>query len=301
MALTYGWNVITAGMVDADSPLNQVLMDGIRENLIHNWEYIGGRDYTATDNHDHDGVNSKLVTSVADAAISQAKLKTTMGEISRQNGPGIVEAVLPGGEYGFFPQIKCSQAENTAQYWLWYPDGGANDLPTTYATRITWCVGDLNDKIWLQQRYVQASGEVHWVFFLRNKITKKVEQTYQAPDHPCFGNGGKPLLVSHPFGHYDPTIHEIVVINPSKAEIEEMHRAKQIEDETKPNRSLLEIMEEDYEIDEDSNPEWPKDEVTVGLPLDWNELLLGSKIKPIKKKIPKPEYVIVRAFKKKIK
>lgn len=60
MALTYAWNNITAGMVDSDSPINQVLMDDIRENLIHNYEYIGGVTYTPAEDHDHDGVNSAL-------------------------------------------------------------------------------------------------------------------------------------------------------------------------------------------------------------------------------------------------
>jgi len=43
-------------------------MDDIRENLIHNYEYIGGVTYTPTDNHDHDGVNSaatKLTVAVS--------------------------------------------------------------------------------------------------------------------------------------------------------------------------------------------------------------------------------------------
>jgi len=56
MALTYVWNAIVAGQTDSDSPLNQVLMDDIRENLIHCHEYIGGITYTPAEDHDHDGV-----------------------------------------------------------------------------------------------------------------------------------------------------------------------------------------------------------------------------------------------------
>ena len=54
------WTVITDGTVDADSPLDETLMTALRDNLVHLEEWIGFS-YTAAQDHDHDGVNSKGV------------------------------------------------------------------------------------------------------------------------------------------------------------------------------------------------------------------------------------------------
>ena len=122
----------------------------------------------------------------------------------------------------------------------------------------------------------------------------------QSPDHPCFGNGGKPLLVSHPFGSYDPETQEIVVINPTEEELEEM-MAKCVKGEDEPDKDLLEIIMEEYEIDEDSTPKWTDKEVTVGLPKtkDWKRERDGTPVIPIKKKIPKPDYIKVKSLRRK--
>jgi len=79
MGLTYSWNTIDASQTDADSPLDQTLMDSIRENIMTLYESIVGAPYTSppytiTDAHNHDGVNSALITSVADGSITNAKL-----------------------------------------------------------------------------------------------------------------------------------------------------------------------------------------------------------------------------------
>lgn len=61
MAFTSTWSTIAATQTDADSPLDTVLIDGIRQNLIYLREYIGST-YTPSTAHNHDGVNSALVS-----------------------------------------------------------------------------------------------------------------------------------------------------------------------------------------------------------------------------------------------
>jgi hypothetical protein len=107
---------------------------------------------------------------------------------------------------------------------------------------------------------------------------------WQSPDHPCFGTGS--INIPHPF-HPDvryidgkpvlPIIIEgqliatpkveIIVINPTLKEIEQMELETVVEDETKSDKDLLEVITENYEIDENSNPAWPSVPVTVGLPI----------------------------------
>jgi len=72
MAISHAWTEITTGQTDADSPLNQILMDAIRGNTYHNFDWIG-KDYTPADNHDHDNVNSKSVV-LGDGVVTTAKL-----------------------------------------------------------------------------------------------------------------------------------------------------------------------------------------------------------------------------------
>jgi len=136
-----------------------------------------------------------------------------------------------------------------------------------------------------RQRYVTSSGEVYWVFILREKLTKKILAMYQAPDHPCFGNGGKPLLVPHPFGNYDLTQHDVL----------EMREGCIVQAEDDPDQDLLQVIKEEYDIDDISaEPNWPTKKVTVGLPPEAD--FIGAVKEPIpvpliKKSIPKPKEV----------
>lgn len=254
--------------------------------------------------HDHDGINSKSAVLADDvitqakihsAAVGQTELKTSSGSVS--NGGNIANHTLPGGEYGFYPQIK-KDVEGAMDACICNSDAG--NIGTSYVTNIT-LFREAANTAYAQQRYVTASGEVFWVFILRDKITKNVLSMWQSPDHPCFGNGNKPKLCPHPFGSYDPAIHEIVVINPSKEETLEMRKATVVEADDRPDRDLLQVIAEDYEIDESSNPDWPSIPVTVGLPRDWEEAWLQRRnVRPIKKVIPQPEGVMVRELRKRV-
>ena len=246
------------------------------------------------------------------AAVSQAKLKTSQGEVSTSSTIP-VNLTLPGGEYGFYPRLKRLGGQGVKTVTAQLSGGDLANFSLSYITNITLHVGGEGNVAYAQQRYVTSSGEVHWVFILRDKITKQVLSMYQAPDHPCFGNGGKPLLVPHPFGDYDETKHEIIVINPSLKEIEQMELETIVDDETLPDKDLLEIITENYEIDEDSNPAWPSIPVTVGLPKHVKDKKTGKKIlagyrfmkgdtiiEPVKKRIVKPDFIKVKSLKRKL-
>ena len=56
------WVVIADSAVDADSPVDQALMTGLRDDLVHLREWLGGSYAAAAAvDHNHDGVNSALV------------------------------------------------------------------------------------------------------------------------------------------------------------------------------------------------------------------------------------------------
>ena len=248
------------------------------------------------DGHDHDGVNSKTPV-LADASVAQAKLKTSQGSVSHQSTQANI--VLPGGEYGFYPQTKGNSVSSAAEVLASMAGQDATATSTSYITNIFLGNEHVDYTGYAQQRYVTASGEVFWIFILRDKVTKNIISMYQAPDHPCMGNSGKPLLVPHPFLGYDSNKYEIIVINPTDKELQKM-RAKIIQPEDKPDKDLLEVILKEYEIDEISKPKWSTKKVTVSLPPDWNEAWLNrTSIVPIKKVIPKLDYILCKKLKKK--
>ena len=66
------WNGRTASQVDADSPLDTTLMDGLRKDLDHLRQVLYGSTdpnfHTPIWGHDHDGTNSKLVVLASQTA-----------------------------------------------------------------------------------------------------------------------------------------------------------------------------------------------------------------------------------------
>ncbi|MFZ5697774.1 MAG: hypothetical protein ACOY9J_03475 [Pseudomonadota bacterium] len=54
------FTTIADGDIDPESPITTGLMTSLRDNDIHLQEWLG-KNYTAAVDHDHDGVNSKLM------------------------------------------------------------------------------------------------------------------------------------------------------------------------------------------------------------------------------------------------
>jgi len=246
----------------------------------------------------HLAANAVETAKILDANVTQAKLKTSMSAVSHTGNTTYTHKTLPGGTYGFHPQVRVSSA--ASGYCVAMYDINPQTTNTTYATNVVLRVGDAGYTVYAQQRYVTSSGEVFWIFILRDKATKKIFSVCHAPDHPCFGNGGKPQLVPHPFPDFNESTQEIIVINPSKEEVIELKRRTVVDSETEPDRDLIDVILEDCHLDETTEPDWPTKEVTVGLSPEWEEKAIGESIAPIKKIIPKPAYIKTAALKIKI-
>ena len=250
------------------------------------------------------GNDSRLI---GNGRIDQAALKTSIQSQSYDIVyGGTYRFTLTGGEYCFQSTYKGETSEISM-------GGCTMNLPTSYVTKIALSNSSSTAYrlAYVLHRYITSSGEVNWLFILRDKNTKKIIGRSFAPDHPCFGNGGKPLVVPHPFGNYDETKYEIIVINPSNAEIDRMEKMTIVEDESLPDKDILEVITENYEIDEGSNPPWPNKAVTVSLPkyvtdkktkkkvlADYRFMSPGTKVTPVKKVIPKPDYIKVKSLKR---
>ena len=176
-----------------------------------------------TTSHDHDGGDG--------AVIPQGGIKTAIGSVSTTTAG--INLILPGGEYGFYPQVKSSLS--SAQYEIGAvmsaPDGTA--APTAYVTNINLSNED-NATSSAQQRYIQASppykiGNKKWGHFLYMLVDTQgnVKAAYEAEDPPYAYNGPSQhkkdsieriQAVPHPFPKYwgkDPAVDglEIVLVD----------------------------------------------------------------------------------------
>ena len=198
MAFTYGWNNITAGMVDADSPGNETLFQGIRRNMIHLREWIGQSYYlNAASDHDHDGQNSKPVAGVGGRAVNRASIKSASGTVG---GGAAANYLLPGGAWGFYPNVyqpALAYPSYKITAYIALNGGGVGAAGWTTPR----CNIYLSTTVFAYQVYIQASppytlgGRLwrHFLFVLRQKSDGKVMGAYEAPDPP-WGNNGPPSI-----------------------------------------------------------------------------------------------------------
>ena len=290
-------------MIEGDIPGQHFVMDLQYSLALDKWVLLNG--------------------GVPDRSISQAKLKTsseTAGTLSVVSG-GTVESsyTLPGGEYGFMPSFRCWTNESgrwpVSLYSGLLQDYDGYTLGSTNKNVIymKFTGGTIAGTSWFQcnQRYVTSSGEVPWFFALRDKRTKFVKASVFSLDHPCFGNGGKPNLVPHPF-QIPKDDEEIIVINPTPEQIAAAEDYS-IRGDDEADYSVLRSLLEMYDIDEDSRPSWPDVPVTVGITKvlspqgrmikanadNLKTVPEGTPIEVIKKVIPQTEGLICRAFKAK--
>lgn len=304
---------------------------------------------TNLDGHDHDTINAKGIvlgndtvdsqhyaadsidaehyapasvdqTAIGASAVGQGELKTATEEHSGSTQTFTFTSAV---SYGFFPQFK-------------HVGGGTSafNLPqamssASYVTAID-CVSAVS--AYAQIRYVQASGELHWIFVLMKD--GKPFGTRQAPDHPRYGSPG----TDHPFPlSYDPKEHEIIVVNPSMIDVERiqarmipsadggyMTREKSIlgmeQDYDRPYRSFIDVFNEMFEIEESKEADWPDIPITIDLPRihegrivdDWRfmprekynpetGLFEAVKVEPVKRVIAKPDYITALSIKERSK
>ena len=100
-APTFSWNEILPAQTDAESPIDTTLMEGVRQNLIHLKEWVGGS-FTPAADHDHDGINSKSVV-LADSVVTVAKLKCARGSCGASAGGTFY---VPVARYSHLPSVN---------------------------------------------------------------------------------------------------------------------------------------------------------------------------------------------------
>ena len=224
---------------------------------------------------------------LAASAISQAKLKTSQGSVTSASSVWNFQT-LPGGEYGFCPQLRDTNGGPSEVRWA----SGAAALPSTYTTII-----DLNGhsgQLSAQQRYVTASGRHHWVFLVIAKqdhdetdtqgivhhfVKGQIKGVWEAPDHPCVGQGGDENDIPHPFVNYWKSVPphlEIVLLDESQLD--------ELKAQVTRGQDLAQVILQNYHVDVD-DPQMPYTPREI-IEIDED----GSKRGEIIEEFPTPEF-----------
>ncbi len=153
-AITKTWTAFADAAVDLDSPVNELLMTGFRDNMIYLREWLGAS-YTAgaVQDHDHDGANSKVIAvteaMLGSSIVSQGKLKSTTASGNTAIDAGVDTTVaLTGGTYAWWTASNLQNAVGIAF-------GGNTD--TAAGTIGIKNVGGSNGTFSRDERYIQAS------------------------------------------------------------------------------------------------------------------------------------------------
>lgn len=223
---------------------------------------------------------------LASNSVSQAKLKDATEEESTALTSDTNLAFSSVGSFGFYPQIKTSNVACIPD--VKFTDG-ASAIGTSYITQI--CLKSSGGyTTYAQIRYISSSGEVWWLFFLTDK-ENNVLCARSGQEHPCYGNGGKPMVHPHPFMDYDPQKHNIYVCNPNEELLDEIKDRIPSGKDDVPDRSILQVINEDYELDLAVSPDWPSIPITVGFAKDSANLRAGEEVEVIKRVVPQPDYI----------
>jgi hypothetical protein len=172
--------------------------------------------YTGSELNFYDGSTTTdlLSSTLSDASVTTAKLKTTDQSVSTTSTGGD-RLTLPGGEYGFYPRVRGSVADKVVRVGYWGLGGDTSGITTTDTAYIELFITTGGGTGYADQRYVTASGEDYWIFALVEKDTGFIRSMYTAPDHPAYGNGGNFELLDNPFPGYNKDKYEVCICSQS--------------------------------------------------------------------------------------
>jgi len=240
---------------------------------------------TAKNSHTHDQAG------IDNAAVGQGELKTATHEQSSTSTSWEAK-VLTYADYGFNCRVK-SAAAGVGYFKRSDDTNPSGPLSTSYVGESVFLKGSASFAAYVIQRYVTASGEVFWVWLLRDKITKQITDAEACSDHCSFGYKD-PSDREHPFNNYNPDKHEIILYNPTKEELERIYAIEN-------GRGILQTVLEDFEVDEKSQAIWPDIPVTVKIKNhDWFDRYISKEpVDIIKKVIPKVGYIKCLKMRKK--
>jgi len=229
------------------------------------------------------------VNKLGDSAVAQAKLKTTTHEQSTVETTWQPKC-LTYADYAFAFRCKTSLATQEAYFCRASQAANYTFDTTSYVGEYVYIKATSGYTAYAIYRYVQASGEVYWVWLLRDKETGLISDGDAAGDVCCWGRD--PSERPHPFTEiYDPEKHDIVLWTPDQDELRELYARGNNGD-----RHPLQVALEDFYIDEETNMAWPDKPCTTKILCDdsFEAMLKGEPVRVLQQVIPPSPDVLVK-------
>jgi len=230
--------------------------------------------------------------SVGDGTVSQVKLKTAEHAQSILSTGVWSAKPMTYAEYAFALRFYSGNSTTVAHLKRSDSTNPSVHTGTSVSQERFWLKRQSGSHyVYGKYRYVQASGEVYWLWFLRDKQTGDLVEGDGAPDVCCWGLDDLTER-PHPFLNYDPDKHEIILVNPSNDELIKMYSNAH-------GRPILQVALDDYEIDDQSRARWPTKLCTTKILHDdaFTALVTQEPVKIVKRRIPRCEYVLCRNLK----
>lgn len=191
------YSAVTAGEKNADSPITVSLIDKLDQNPHAIAEGASGAPKIQSAALDSNVVTqAKMATDsvgqdeIISGSVHQGGLDTGMSEVSTASSGA--DLTLPGGEYGFYPQVKTSGVGSGTGYAQICSDF----TNASYITNIKMSVGGGTKTVHAQQRYVNSSPphkieSVDYMEFIFVHLTSSgdVVSCWIATDPPWYHNG----------------------------------------------------------------------------------------------------------------
>lgn len=184
------YSAVTAGEKDADSPINVSLIDKLDQNPLAIAEGASGAPKIQNAAFADNSINGSRIVS---ATIDQGSLNTGSGEVSTTSSSE-VNLTLPGGEYGFYPNIRCSGSAVDFRHRI----GNKTDAlaPTSNVCNILMQIVSGGGTAYAVQRYINASPphaiesvDYRDFIFLLLDSNGDAISGWMATDPPWFHNG----------------------------------------------------------------------------------------------------------------
>jgi len=196
------WTTIPAADMDPESPLTTSLINALYDNVaaamnqdsgapVPAANFISSSSQLATDVVTSSEIAANAVgqSEIVGGGVHRAQLNTSAGTVSAAY-PGSPDLTLPGGEYGFYPQLRHSNPAYSVAANI-----AAAVTGSVFTTNIQ-LIPSATGTAYAQQRYINSSppydlgdGEIPLFIFALIANSGDIEAVYVAPSAPWHYNG----------------------------------------------------------------------------------------------------------------
>lgn len=192
------YSAVSASEKDADSVVDVSLIDKLDQNPHAIAEGASGAPKIQSAAINDNAITAAKIASnavgqseIASGAVHQSELDTSSGTVSTTSTTG-AHLTLPGGQYGFYPQVRETSESGSNFVYAHIADGLSTG---TYTTNIT-LAGGGGLQVDARQRYINSSppidlgdGDISLFLFAHLDSTGKLISTYAADVPPWLYNG----------------------------------------------------------------------------------------------------------------